>query len=1660
VAGYEGNIVITSEFNGAGVTRAAAQIKALNAAMAQQNASMAAMGRKTPGGALSQWVHKNQLGLRMFGHDAQMVGQTIFRWITIPLGVVSVVAAKMAYDFNTAMTKIQALTGASTKDMKKYNEAVLELSKTTGVMPTDVAEGLYFIASSGFKGAAALKILNQAVKLSAAGMGEMRWVSETLTSAMTAWGRNTLTAASAADTLVAAVREGKAEPDEFARSLGRVIPVASQIGIKFAEVGAAIASVTRIGMSARISTFGLRTLLTSFTKPQKPLIEGLKAIGMTVNEVYRNMTQKGFLPAMREIYEKTNGSAKKITRMFTQNGATIFLALMRDYKGTQGVFDRLLNRHGDAQRAFLVAMKSPAAKFRVALAGLAAAAIELGAKLLPIFTRIVGWVKGVADWFNGLSTGTQVFIGKTLLAAAAVGVLLSALGKIATVMTGTAAMKLMLGGEGQVGIFSKIFGGSKAAAIALETTALEAQAVALGADIVAAQGAAAAQLELAASMQASAAATAEATAALRAEAVAALPTTPAVAGLRTSRVRVAPIVATGAYNSALFRRAAVDISSALIPVYKAEKATVASVGRIRAAFSTMGKGIVTGLSAAATGAGSALKSVGRGILSIVGSIAGALGPMGLFAVAFGTIAAASIAAHAIFDKTIADARTMAHAMEVVQADTSGAVQKWADKALGGHLVIKKGKLTWKPAVDADIALPNVSRLTKWVATTGAETRKQIAIEAAKSKLDIAKSGAQIAQDSARAAELAYETIKKTTKGADLSGTPLGAHVAALRRQAVEQRRIYEELAGDAERLQKRLDGINKKYKPIIIKARIEDMTAAKNKLEGQLKSINAQLKKTTGKKHLDLELKKTNILEKMKALGLNIKDITSRNWKILITARIEKTQKDLATAEKTLKRVTKEAKGKVTIEVTLAQKRVDFLERKRANLIAKRDKLQIDANPNPALRGISAVTRALGLFMALPSTKTITVTTRKIALSGPPPKAEGGIFNSPTVVLVGEAGPEVIIPLTRHARAAQLMAQSGLGVQQAARAATSSNTVSPTGTNANALRAGAKVATDFANGIKSKQQKVIEAAASLATNVLSVLESALGIGAAISSLKEQGLPSTKVATLWAKKVSVRLKAMIKVMQAAFRSIDIGKAIKGDKDGFGAKEQGWKAEAFASVVSMAEGIGSIFTTFAELTVEKVNLAIAAINRVKTKAKTVANAVKSMVKAFLTSFNKTSVSEFKSGNITRGIELANALAGVITTFAELTAEKIDDAVANLQYIFNDTKTTRLYDLVTTVHAFAVYIVGIFKAMEIKETVSTAASASMQMTNDLAGVITTFAELTAKKIDDAIANLKFLLTGGRLIDLRNWIYVIAQQLASIFKFSSVTDVIASAASSSVQMVNDLAGIITTFSTLTMVTVGNAIKGLGFVVGALPSLKPAILALVTGLGNTFKDIKVSPELAAASTAASQLVGEITGIISSLMEMTEIAIENGIRGAGWLAVKAEALGDALWNMLGWLNYALGGLDVEAYAALQIALDKLNEIATAIAGIVNSLADITEDKIAAANKAGTALGQGFLTGLASMYGEIIGMATKIAADAAAALGSGGGGGGAVTPPGGDLLGKLAYKEGGGVHQTVSITVDKLVAATPQQGAAVATEVATQIITRLATAHQQTSRGVA
>ena len=140
---------------------------------------------------------------------------------------------------------------------------------------------MFFITSAGLRGQVALETLEASAKAAAVGLGDTATIADLATSALNAYGSDVLSAADATDVMVAAVREGKLEADALTGSMGRVLPVSSQMGIKFNEVGAAFAAMSRTGTGANEAATQLRSIMVTLLKPTKQAEEALAEMGLS-----------------------------------------------------------------------------------------------------------------------------------------------------------------------------------------------------------------------------------------------------------------------------------------------------------------------------------------------------------------------------------------------------------------------------------------------------------------------------------------------------------------------------------------------------------------------------------------------------------------------------------------------------------------------------------------------------------------------------------------------------------------------------------------------------------------------------------------------------------------------------------------------------------------------------------------------------------------------------------------------------------------------------------------------------------------------------------------------------------------------------------------------------------------------------------------------------------------------------------------------------------------------------------------------------------------------------------------------------------------------------------------------------------------------------------
>ena len=375
-----------------------------------------------------------QRSLRKFGGQAKRIGSNITSSVTLPFAAAGAAGVKMATDLEGSFSKIENLVGITGKALDDFKTSVKNVSSETGKSQQELSEALFTVSSAGLRGAEATEVLERSAKASAIGLGDTQQIAQALTGVMQAYGKSGMTAAQATDTLTAIVREGNLEAEALAPTLGRVVGIASQLGVSFEEVGANIATFTRLGVPAEEAVVGLRGIMASFLKPTADAKNALATLGMTAEDLRNQVSEEGLQATLANLMQSFEGNDEALTSVF---GNVRALSAVLGTAGAQGetyaaVLDNISNSTGIVDEGFENVSQTSGFKFQQTLNSLRNAGIELGNALLPLVTKIATFVTTAINSFRDLSTETKTAILTLTAIVAASGPIMSGIGFIAT----------------------------------------------------------------------------------------------------------------------------------------------------------------------------------------------------------------------------------------------------------------------------------------------------------------------------------------------------------------------------------------------------------------------------------------------------------------------------------------------------------------------------------------------------------------------------------------------------------------------------------------------------------------------------------------------------------------------------------------------------------------------------------------------------------------------------------------------------------------------------------------------------------------------------------------------------------------------------------------------------------------------------------------------------------------------------------------------------------------------------------------------------------------------------------------------------------------------------------------------------------------------------
>lgn len=188
----------------------------------------------------------------------------------------------LAMNAETASAQVKTLLSHDT-DYTAFFEEMKKASSETGVAYTDFAQAVYGAMSASVAQSDAIGFVTDAIKLAKGGFTDAATAVDVLTTAMNAYGDESMTAAYVSDILITTQNLGKTTVGELASSMGRLIPTAAGYGVSIENLAAGYATLTKNGIATAEATTYMRSML-------KELADG----GSDVSKILQQKTGKSF----------------------------------------------------------------------------------------------------------------------------------------------------------------------------------------------------------------------------------------------------------------------------------------------------------------------------------------------------------------------------------------------------------------------------------------------------------------------------------------------------------------------------------------------------------------------------------------------------------------------------------------------------------------------------------------------------------------------------------------------------------------------------------------------------------------------------------------------------------------------------------------------------------------------------------------------------------------------------------------------------------------------------------------------------------------------------------------------------------------------------------------------------------------------------------------------------------------------------------------------------------------------------------------------------------------------------------------------------------------------------------------------------------------------
>lgn len=368
------------------------------------------------------------------GSAMTTVGTTMTKNVSLPILGVGAAALKAGDDFESQMSRVKAISGATGSDFNKLEKDAINLGKTSSFSSMEVAQGMENMASAGFSTNEIISAMPGLLNLASSSGESLAVSSDIVAGTLRGFGLAASDTTHVADVLAKASADTNAQVSDMGDALKYISPVASSAGWSLESVSAALGEMANNNIKGSQAGTILRQTFSQLAKPSDEAAKLMKQIGFNAFDSQGKM--KSLSGIVDNLKQSTKGMTDQqrdyaLTTIFGTESLSGMEVLLTQGSGKLDTLtNSLKNSDGAGAKMSKTMNDNVNGSIKAMMGSLEDMMIKIQQIIAPSVRDFAKTITDLANKFTSLPTATQKAIVNIGLLVATTGPVLVASAKV------------------------------------------------------------------------------------------------------------------------------------------------------------------------------------------------------------------------------------------------------------------------------------------------------------------------------------------------------------------------------------------------------------------------------------------------------------------------------------------------------------------------------------------------------------------------------------------------------------------------------------------------------------------------------------------------------------------------------------------------------------------------------------------------------------------------------------------------------------------------------------------------------------------------------------------------------------------------------------------------------------------------------------------------------------------------------------------------------------------------------------------------------------------------------------------------------------------------------------------------------------------------------